>query len=255
MIASDAGQTFSVIQRTLDQDIPLADLEEASVSVPSIARADCLRIHRLMAGILVSGLARQEALAFRNGLAARGHEVDVVEDARLPRLPPDFACQRVRCVEDRLCFSDAMGRDQFVGLDELLFVAGAVITRVRMASEEVRRLRARGVRGGPLTLVIDRQAVERIQRAVRLDFFFGRSPYRLRLEAGQTARFFVNDQAVQLREPSMVAWAFHFVRSRAPAGCRVNHHIQCAEPEHQCVPFAVYEEEIRWRFFRLREGT
>jgi hypothetical protein len=242
---------YSVLLRSLDQEIPLRDLEEASTLVPSVARADCLRIHRLLAGILIQGLAHQEALAFRNGLAARGHQVDVVEDARVPRLPSDYACQRVVCLEDRLCFSDAMGRDQFIGWDEMLFLAGAVVTRTQIGTELVQRLRGGG--RYPFTYEVERRAIERVARAVRMDFFFGRPPYRLRMEAGEVARFFVNDRPVQLRDPHMVAWAFHYFRGRVPSASRLNNHIQCDTPENQCVPFAVYEEEIRWRFFRLRE--
>jgi hypothetical protein len=45
-------ETFSLLQTSLDQTIDRQSMEEASVAVRSVARADCAKLQRELFGIL-----------------------------------------------------------------------------------------------------------------------------------------------------------------------------------------------------------
>jgi hypothetical protein len=248
---SSGEPTFSVIQRSLDQEIELHQLEEASMHVPTIARADCRRIHNLLAGIFISRLSRPEALAFQRGLAAQGHEADVVDDAQLPPLPAGMRSMRVSRIDKDLHFRDFMDRVTIIPSHEILFIAAGCIEDTRTKRQTVTTHVNVG-RGG--TIPVDETRLREVaERSVRIDIFFSRAPHRFSLSAGDATRFFVQDQPVYLRKPEVIAWAFQKVRGWAPAACRLNGAIHDEQPLGRRVPLVKYEEEIRWRFYRLRE--
>lgn len=253
MVSSSNSPTFSVLQRSLEQTVTLRQLEEASMHVPTLARADCIRIHKLLAGVFISRLSRPEALAFQRGLAAQGHETDVVEDSLLPPLPSGMRSMRVARVDRELHFRDFMDRATIVPLDEVLFIAAACIedTGLKRHTETKRVHIGRGV----YMNMDETRLRENPERSVRIDIFFSRAPHRFSLNAADATRFFVQDQAIYLRKPDLIAWAFQKVRGWAPAGCRLNRHIHLDQPLGSRVATVTYEEEIRWRFYRLREQT
>jgi len=243
--------TYSVLQRSLEQTITLQQIEEASMVVPTIARADCRRIHRLLAGIFISRLSRAEALAFQRGLAAQGHETDVVEDSLLPPLPSGMRSMRVSRIDRELHFRDFMDRVTIIPLDEILFIAAGCIEDTRSKRQTVTTHVNVG-RGG--TIPVDETRLREVaERSVRIDIFFSRAPHRFSLNAGEATRFFVQDQPVYLRKPEVIAWAFQKVRGWAPAECRLNRDVHNEQPLGRRIPLVAYEEEIRWRFYRLRE--
>jgi hypothetical protein len=83
------------LQVSLDQTIDRESLEEASVVVPSVARADCAHLQRDLFGIVVSNLPLEEARAFQAELKRRGFPTDVVADEELPVLHEPFTIQRI----------------------------------------------------------------------------------------------------------------------------------------------------------------
>jgi len=245
--------TYSVLQRSLEQTVTLHQLEEASVHVPTIARADCIRIHRLLAGIFISRLSRPEALAFQRGLAAQGHETDVVEDSQLPPLPTGMRSMRVSRIDRELHFRDFMDRLTIIPLDEVLFIAGACTEDSHLKRQSITQQVHIG--RGVTVPMNESRLREQTERTARIDIFFSRAPHRFSLSAAEATRFFVQDQPIYLRKPDVIAWAFQKTRSWAPAECRLNSHIHSEQPLGNRVPLMAYEEEIRWRFHRLREQT
>ena len=250
MIPISNDPTFSVIQRTLGQAVSQQQLEEASTQVPTIARADCIRIHKLLAGIFISRISRPEALAFQRGLAMQGIEAEVVADAQLPALPLGVRSMRVSRIENQLHCRDVMERETIVPLHEILFIAAGVIQEKRFGTKTVTRARIAG--RGQMTHVHETQRTETTERSVTLDLFFTRPPYRFNFQAGEASCFFVQDHAIRPRLPDLVAWAFQKVRGWAPADCRLNQHIHHDKPLEHPIAKVAYEEEIRWRFHRLR---
>lgn len=245
------ASTFSVIQRSLDQKISLHQLEEASMQVPTIARADCRRIHNLLAGIFISRLSHPEALAFQRGLAAQGHQTDVVDDAQLPSLPPGMRSMRVSRIGNELHFRDFMDRLTLIPLDEILFISGGCIEHNRSKRQTVTTY-VYGGRGGT-TPVEESRIREFTERSARIDLFFSRAPHRFSLNAGESTRFFLQDQSIYLRKPETITWAFEQARSWAPANCRLNRDIHRTQPLANRSPIIAYEEEIRWHFYQLRQ--
>ena len=245
--------TYSVIQRDLNEVVTLRQLEEASTHVPTIARADCIRIHKLLAGIYISRLSHPEALAFQRGLALQGLQADVVADSLLPALPTGMRAMRVSRIDRDLHFRDFMDRPTFIPHEEILFIAAACIEDITL--ERTTTTTTVDI-GHQVSMPFTESRLRSVpERCVRIDIFFTRAPHRMTLSAGDATRFFVQDQPVYLRKPEVIAWAFQMVRGWAPAECRLNRHIHLDHPIQHRVPSAVYEEEIRWRFYRLREGA
>jgi hypothetical protein len=244
--------TYSVIQRDLEETVTLQQLEEASTHVPTIARADCIRIHKLLAGIYLSRLSHPEALAFQRGLALQGLQADVVADSLLPALPTGMRAMRVSRIDRDLHFRDFMDRPTLIPYEEILFVAAACIEDT--ALERTTTLKDVNI-GRGVTMAIPESRLHSVpDRSVRIDIFFTRAPHRMTLSAGDATRFFVQDQPVYLWKPEVIALAFQMVRGWSPAECRLNRHIHHEHPIQHRVTSEVYEEEIRWRFYRLREA-
>jgi hypothetical protein len=251
MPPAQANSTYSVIQCNLDETVTLQQLEAASMHAPSIARADCPRIHRMLAGIYISRLPHPEALAFQRGLAAQGLQAEVVADSLLPALPTGMRAMRVSRIDDELHFRDFMDRPTVIPFEEILFIAAACIEDTTL--ERTITLKEVNVGRGISMSIPETRLRDVPDRLVRIDIFFSRAPHRLTLSAADATRFFVQDQPVYLRKPEVIAWAFQMVRGWAPAECRINRHIRHDHPLQHRVPTEVYEEEIRWRFHRLRE--
>lgn len=128
-------ETYSLLQTSLDQTIDRRSLEDASVAVPSVARADCARLQRELFGMVVSGLAYQEALAFQAELARRNFPTEVVADCDLPVLHESFQIQRIGCRGEVLVLTDSMGRERPRPLTDLVFLAAGFIEGVEFKTE------------------------------------------------------------------------------------------------------------------------
>ena len=88
-------ETYSLLQLSLDQTIERAALEVATDAVRGITRMDCPRILRERSGILVSGLERDDALAFQAALNGHHFPTTIVSDEHLPLLHESFQIQRI----------------------------------------------------------------------------------------------------------------------------------------------------------------
>lgn len=89
-------EAFSLIQTSLTQTIERIELEAASGVVASLARPDCAKLQRELYGIVVSGLAYPEALAFQAQLKQRNFPTLVVADSDVPALHESFKVRRLR---------------------------------------------------------------------------------------------------------------------------------------------------------------
>jgi hypothetical protein len=245
--------TFSLLQVSLDQVIDRRSLEDASVVIPSVARADCARLQRELFGIVVSGLPHEEALAFQAELARRGFPTEVVADGELPVLHESFQIQRIERRGEVLVLTDSMGRERPRPLTDLVFLAGGFLNSIEFKTEWHQHLDFGGVngRGGMPMLVTEREFREENELWFRLDFFFWSGPNRLHAAVGKDNVIFHQGNPLRLKNDAALRELLVAMASLLPAervnSCLREPGIMRVYPNLQC-----YEEEIRWHFRRLK---
>lgn len=244
-------ETFSLLQISLDQMIDRRSLEDASVAVPSVARADCARLQRELFGMVVSGLAHQEALAFQAELARRNFPTEVVADRDLPVLHESFQIQRIERRGEVLVLTDSMGRERPRPLTELVFLAAGFIEGVEFKTE-VRHHFDFNPGGKSLPKwVTEREFRGTPALEFRLDFFFWASPNRMHASLGEETAIFHEGKPLRLKNDGALRELLVAMSAllpperlnsclREPQGIRIYPSLQC------------YEEEIRWHFHRLK---
>jgi hypothetical protein len=244
-------ETYSLLQLDLDQTIERAALEDATDAVRSIARMDCPRILRERSGILVSGLEREDALAFQGALNRHHFPTTVVNDTHLPLLHESFQIQRIEHRDEVLVFTDSMGRERTKYLSDLVFMAAGFMGRVEFKSETHVKLNPRTDGEGPM-FITERETHEETATEFRLDFFFTESPHRLNALLCSETAIFHQGQPVRMRNQAamdglLAAMARLLPEERLnsvlcdPASARIYPNCHC------------YEKEIRWHFHRLIE--
>ncbi len=244
--------TYSLLQVSLDQTIDRSSLEDGSVVARSVARGDCARLHRELFGILISGLAKEEAMAFQAELKRRNFPTEVVADRDLPQLHEPFTVQRFEVKGEVLLFTDAMGRSQARPLTDLVFLAGGFLRHLEFKSDwELRVSPSTSIRGGAPSLEIEKHSWEEQELEFRLDFFFWATPNRLRLALTGNTAIFYQGQPLRLRNTDgllrlMADLLALLPRERVNAGLK-RHDSAPYYPSVHC-----YEEEIRWHFHRLK---
>ena len=243
-------KTYSLLQRSLDQSIDLESLEAATVAIPSIARADCRRIHRELFGIMLCGLERGEAETLRVELSRRNFPTDLVADDDLPVLREPFTIQRFDIDGLDLVFADALGHVQTRPLADLEFLAAGFMERLSRKSVLV----ADGntvhdphlPRDSPLEIRYREEAV----REFRLDFFFATEPARLRCMLNENNVLFYNDQSLRLRHTDELLGMIRGLNEMLPPS-RSNQGLKRTDTTTFYPNLHCYEREIRWHFHRL----
>lgn len=245
--------TYSLLQVSLDQTIDRESLEEASVVVPSIARADCARLQRELFGIVVSNLPLEEAKAFQAELKRRGFPTDVVADDELPVLHEPFTVQRIEIRDKALLFTDSMGRQQTRVLDDLVFVAGGFLTKSTTQSttgSEVGMLSPRP-NSSPYSLPrAERRHFQEDMQVFRIDLFFWNAPNRLSASLSAESTMFFRGRPLRLRDTALLLGAMMDLQELLPRE-RVGAGLRRSDTTTFYPSLRSYEEEIRWHFHRL----
>jgi hypothetical protein len=246
--------TYSLLQDSLGQTISREALEEASMVVPSVSRADAPAIVRGLFGIIVSGMPRADALAFQRELAGRKIPTEVVEDRAVPLLHEAFRIQRLEIRDEVLVFTDAAGRVQERQRHELVFAAGGPLLNIRFQTEKKEApysmfSKRTGYRGRAATTPVTRSWEETVSE-FRLDFFFSGLPNRLCGVVSERSVMFLHGRPLRLRERALLLGAMMDCRSLLPPE-RLNEGLKQCELERSYPSLQAYEEEIRWHFHRL----
>jgi hypothetical protein len=242
-------ETYSLLQESLDQTIERAALEDATDAVRSIARMDCPRILRERSGILISGLERDDALAFQAALKRHHFPTTVVNDNQLPLLHESFQIQRIEQREEVLVFTDSMGRLRTKPVSDLVFLAAGFLRRIEFKTETQLKLNPRTDGEGPM-FITERETHEEAATEFRLDFFFTAAPHRLNaLLCAETAIFFQGQPVRMKNQVAMDGLLAAMGRLLPPE--RLNSVLRDPAsagifPNSHC-----YEKEIRWHFHRL----
>lgn len=244
--------TFSLLLESPDQKIDRTTLEDASVSVRSIARADCARLHHEMNGILVSRLDRSDADAFHHALLARKFPTRVVADADIPTLHQGFQIQSVTIREEVLLLNDSMGRERVKPVSDLVFIASGFVNRLDIRSETKHFIDYSGPRGGAPAVGTERELIEEDKTVFRLDFFFGSDPHRLHLLLAEDSAIFHQGRPARLRDTAAL---LELTRSMATLLPPDRLSIDEVPPGRIHPNLRSYESGIRWHFHRLKPRT
>jgi hypothetical protein len=236
--------TYSLLQVSLDQTIDRDALEDASVVVPSVARADCASMQRDLFGVLVSHLPLEEARIFQAELKRRGFPTDVVADHDLPTLHEAFTIQRIELQGNVLCFTDTVGRVQTRPREGLVFVAGGFLTQNRIKHSLI----AMG------DADMDRPEQQTSSPEFRLDFFFWSAPHRLRASISAESMMFFQQRPMRLRDTALLLGAMMDLQELLPRE-RVGAGLRRPDTKIFYPSLKSYEEEIRWHFYRLKTAS
>lgn len=247
-------ETYSLLLQSPDQKIELSVLEEASDAARSVARADCARLRREMFGVLVSGLERDEALAFQAALADRSFPTSVVADRDLPVLHESFQIQRIELRGEVLVFGDSMGRQRTRILTDMVFLAGGWMNRLEMKIERRQVLGFRGAEGrggGMPQWITEREYKEETEPQFRLDFFFWSAPNRLHAVLRRETAIFYQNKVIRLKDRDGIESLMASLAALLPPE-RLNLGLRRPRGDLIYPGIPSYEREIRWHFHRLK---
>lgn len=214
--------SFSLLLRELSPPPTRQRLEEISVHVPGVARADCAGFLEHWFGIVSSNLTRTDALAFQNALRAAGYETDIVEDYNIPALHSDFRCQRIAIDNQILSFTDALGRRWNKTRQELVFIAAGCIQTPNAAAK----------------------------KCFRIDLFFSNDPHRISLQVNDQGVVFYDERPIRLKNSLDLTVLMVDLHLLLPSE-RMNSGLRGRSMDFLYPTIFAYEEEIRWAFYRL----
>jgi hypothetical protein len=244
--------TYSLLLHSLDPKPTRQELEEISVKVPSVARADCAYMLNDWFGIAASGLPLEDAQAFQAGLRGKGIASDVVADLDIPSLHHDFRCQRIDLHGSSVTLTTAMNRRQDRDKGELVFAAAGFVDREKTGSTTVTDKELRWTADFvPHTTNVTRSAMKfEERRYFRIDLFFSTDPHRVSLEIDKETVCFYGERPIRLKNATELLVLMVDLQSLLPPE-RLNGTLRDLALDRIYPTMHAYEEEIRWAFYRL----
>jgi len=250
--------TYALLQQSLDQTISRADLEEASVVAPRVARADCALLQRELFGIVVGKLPHVEAVALQAALRARNFPTDIVAESALPVLPEPRVAHALKLTAAGVVVVDLYGREQLLAPERYVFAAGGRVKRLRnMPDQKMEWVVRRGPRGS-VSRNVEMVKASRLADVpeFRLELFVVDEPYRWQWVLDEESMLRADDVVLQLKNVTQLHQLLTRVAALLPVD-RVNQGILRAITGEAFVYPSVraFEEEITWSFYRLTAGA
>ena len=243
--------SFSLLLHALEPKPDRKALEEITVEVPSIARADAAGILRGWFGIVSSGLSLEDAQAFHAGLRTLGCETDIVPDGDIPSLHQDFRCHLIDLTAETLILTNAMNRRQERGRDEFVFAAAGIVERERPVSDYEMQTEVRYFEGGAYTTQVPTRVSKTVEKDYfRIDLFFSREPHRISLEMDRNSVITYGGRPIRMKNRTELTVLLADLGSLLPPE-RMNRGLRELSTETLYPSLQAYEEEIRWSFHRL----
>ena len=243
--------TYSLLLHALEPKPTRQELEEISVHVRSVARADCALMAEDWFGIVRSGLSIEDAALLQRGLRGKGLESDIIPDVDVPALHHDFRCQRIDLSRREVSLTTALNRKQTRPVEELVFVAAGMVDKQRPVSksELIREVMPSG-QGHYVTT--SAKTVQRMEekRYFRIDLFFSSEPFRVSLEMDKETIIRYGERVLRMKNTVELTVLLVDLQSMMPTE-RVNRGIREVTTQTLYPTFHAYEEEIRWSFYRL----
>lgn len=243
--------TYSLLLEALDPKPDRKALEEITVNVSSIARADSGGILKDWFGIVSSGLLITEAQAFQSALRNLGIETDIVPDMDIPALHEDFRCHLIELSEESIILTTAMNRRQERRRSELVFVAAGVVNRTRMVANYEVQTEVRRYKGARYDVKVDKLVSKCVEKThFRIDLFFSTSPHRVSLEMDKDSVITFGGRPLRMKNTTELTVLMCDLHSLLPLD-RQNLALRQLSTEPLYPSLHGYEEEIRWMFYRL----
>ena len=243
--------SFSLLLHALEPKPDRKALEEITVDVPSVARADAATILRGWFGIVSSGLPFEDAQAFQSGLRTLGCETDIVADGDIPALHPDFRCHLIDLTAESLILTTAMNRRQERGRDEFVFAAAGIVERERPVSDYEMQTEVRFFEGGAYTTQVPTRVTKFVEMDYfRIDLFFSREPHRISLEMDKDSVITYGGRPLRMKNRTELTVLLADLFSLLPPD-RMNRGLRELSTQALYPSLQTYEEEIRWAFYRL----
>lgn len=248
-------ESYSLIQPELGPVIDRQTLEEASVSAPNVGKADCTRIAKELFGIVVSGIPVEDAVAFREALMAKNFFTRVVADSDIPCLPEARYFNRIEVNDGSITCTDALGREEIFTADDILLLAAGFLQRLK-SKTEIRDVHVPYSKGGGNfeddTPSIEHRSILVQSPEFRFECFIKRKPYRLCLMLDAHTNFFWNGIALRMEKPDPIhaflkTWHRHVPEDQWNLG------LQRSGTDFQYPSLRAFENEIRWRFYQLKQ--
>ncbi|MFD2255604.1 hypothetical protein ACFSSA_02860 [Luteolibacter algae] len=244
-------KTFSLLLKSLDPKPSRQELEEISVEVPSVAKADCAGIVSDWFGIVVSGISIEDARLLQTALRSKGCATDVVGDDDIPALHPDIRCQRVALTKSQVILTNSMNRRQDRNKDELVFISAGMVSRNKLITRYKTVSETRETRYGNYTVPVERAVkCEETKTSFRVDFFFSTAPHRISLELDSDSVIFFGDRHVRLKNSTELLVLMVDLLAIVPPE-RTNRSLRELALDQVYPSMHGYEEELRWAFYRL----
>lgn len=243
--------SFSLLLHALEPKPDRKALEETTVNVPSVARADAAGILRGWFGIVSSGLSLEDATAFQAGLRTLGCETDIVPDGDIPSLHHDFRCHLIDLTAESVILTNAMNRRQQRGRDEFVFAAAGIVERERPVSDYEMQTEVRHSQGARYTVNVNKLVTKFVEKDYfRIDLFFSREPHRISLEMDKDSVITYGGRPIRMKNRTELTVLLADLGSLLPPE-RMNRGLRELSMETLYPSLQTYEEEIRWAFYRL----
>lgn len=242
---------FSLLLHAIEPKPDRKALEEITVNVPSIARADAAGILRGWFGIVCSGLSYEEAQAFQLGLGTLGCKTDIVPDGDIPSLHPDFRCHLIELSGESIILTNAMNRRQERRRNEFVFAAAGIVERERPVSDYEMQTEVRYTQNGAYTSQVPTRVTKFVEKDYfRIDLFFSHEPHRVSLEMDKDSVITYGGRPIRMKNRTELAVLLADLASFLPQE-RMNRGLRELSTEPLYPSLQAYEEEIRWAFHRL----
>ena len=239
--------TYSLLLHAIKPKPTRKELEEISVNVPSVAKADCGAMVEDWFGIIVSGKELDDARAFQFALEAKGCPTELVADRDIPALHPDYRCQRITLENDVITLTDAMGKSYSRNKNYLVFLAAGAVEKQKMKTEyEFEREQQ-----GDQTVTV-RNVIRSYEEKpyFRFDLFFSNGPHRVSLEIEKNSVLFYGESPIRLKNTLDLTVLMVDLQVLLPPE-RMNRSLRELSMTHVYPSMHAYQEELRWAFYRL----
>lgn len=247
---------YALIQKNLGQKIDRKSLEEASIHVPSVARADCARIHRELFGIVVRSIPYNEAVAFQTALEHFGFPTELVPQKDLPGLTAPHFRRGILFDPEGFTAIDGLGREDSHPWEEVQFAAGGfletVVLKTKTVVEGTYRYNGRGMPRYEPGIKREEKTTE---REFRLELFLSRPPFRLQFQAGKETLFRFDGAMLRSNQVDQFFTILQKIGQIVPKDCLSLGILAAMRQEAFTYPsVSGMEEEISWHLYhRLRQ--